>query len=125
MAIRHGILRVGHIAIRAPFRGRRVEGQRAAFPEIDVALLHSLAGRPGGRFFPGVRTSAERERLCERELALILQPEGEPGRLDLLAEVRPGVTAELDRAERLAVAGPAAVVPRSHNQKIFVPAVLL
>src|SRR5439155_20108311 len=55
-------------------------------------------------------------------LALVLEPVGEPGRLDLLPEVAAGPAAEIDPADLLSVLldHPAAVVPRPDHQ--IVPA---
>ena len=123
----HRARRVRDVAVELPvaFPGRRVEGELAAGVEVELALGRLLDRRPGGVRLPLVAPGLERLRLGEIERALALEVVGEPGGLNLLAEMLPRRLPEIDVPQLLARAAPAAVVPRADDQVIELPPVIL
>src|SRR6185369_131243 len=102
-AIRHRVRRIGDVRIEGILRvslGRLVVELPAGL-EIELPRRDDGLWRPGVVVPPHIRARLERGRLGKLERSLILEPIGEPRRLNVLPEVRRGRTAEVDGAEVL------------------------
>ena len=125
---RVGEVRVGRLGLAgaARRRRRRSESEPSA-PEVEVADLRPRGRRPR---LPALATGslpASKVRASGRaRRSAVLEVVGEPGRLDLLAEVLRRRAVERDRAETVAVAvRPAAVVPRPDDEAVEVLRIVL
>ena len=127
LPVRHRVRRIGDVAVVAGRAGggRRIHAEHLVGAEVEADRLRLLGRRPLAPAPPLVGAGLEGERFGEVARALVLQEEGEERRLHLVAEVGRRVAAERDRAERRAVAGPAAVVPRADDQVVQAAGVVL
>src|ERR1035438_9406363 len=104
--------------------GGSVEGEAAGVAEIQAARIDALLGRPRVVLLPLIRAGFESGGFGLVELALAAQPVIEPGLENVVAVIRAGVGAEVDRAEAGAGAVPAAVIPRAGNEVIEMPSIV-
>ena len=120
---RHRVVGVGDVLVVgvAIGRGRRVEGDGAVSAKVDVARDHALGG-PAIVLLPLVGAGLEGDRLGRGQLTLVLQPVGEPGGVDLLAEVAGSCAAQVDVVDHPAdlVECPAAVAPGTEHEEVLV-----
>ena len=121
--VRNRVLRVRHVRVAAR-RGRRLERNLRVRSEINALRLRLLR-RPGAERMPLVLAALEHVCLGELPVALPVQIEGEPGTLDVLAEIHADAVAELQRTDVVAGAGPAAMEPRTEHDVIPVLHILL
>src|ERR1035438_6780054 len=104
--------------------GGSVEGEAAGVAEIQAARIDALLGRPRVVLLPLVRAGFESGGFGLVELALVAQPVIEPGLEDVVAIIRAGVGAEVDGAEAVARAVPAAVIPRAGDEIVEMPGIV-
>ena len=125
MAVRHRVGGVGDIAIEGVCLRRGLEREPAAGLKVQPPLGRPLARRPRVPGAPLIGARLEGDGLGLPGLAPILQEMREPGREDAVLEV-PGCGApEVDGAQFVPRrAGPAAVIPRPHHERVDVPAVV-
>src|SRR5436190_11915286 len=94
--------------------------------EVEAARCDTRAQRPAVACLPGIRTCLECGCLGQVELPFVLEPVGEPRRLNPVLEIERGRSSEVDVAKlRAARAGPTTVIPRTHNQVVQVLRVVL
>src|ERR1019366_8807782 len=96
----------------------------AVLAQVDALRLR-LSWRPRAERVPLVLAALEDVRLGELPVALSVQVEREPRTLDVLAEIGADAVAELERADVVARARPAAVEPRPEHDVVPVLHVLL
>src|SRR6266513_5830759 len=92
--------------------------------EVERPFGRSAPRRPLVPRPPLVRPCLERDRLRLPQLALIFEEMREPRRQDAVLEVLARGTAEIDIAELVALACPAAVIPWAHHQVIHMPGIV-
>src|SRR5437868_12360881 len=94
--------------------------------EVETARCDARAQRPAVACLPGIRTCLECRCLWQVELPFVLEPVGEPRRLNPVLEIERGWGSEVDVAKlRAARARPTTVIPRTNNQVVQVLRVVL